>query len=113
MDLTGWLEFFTEGLATQLGEVQARGERAIRRDVLAREHGLSERQALALGHVIEHGRLTIQEYEGLCPGATRRTLQRDLKAMADKGFFTERGTGPTDPTRHYRLAEAILGRKEL
>jgi hypothetical protein len=38
----------------------------------------------------------------------RRTLQRDLKAMADKGLFVEHGTGPTDPTRHYRLAEAIL-----
>ena len=109
MDLSGWLEYFTEGLATQLAEVQARGERAIRRDVLAREHGLSERQALALGHLLDHGRLTIQEFEALCPGANRRTLQRDLKAMVDKGLFAERGTGPTDPTRHYRLAEAILG----
>jgi Fic family protein len=109
MDLTGWLEFFTEGLATQLDEVKARGEQAIRRDVLAREHGLSERQALVLGHVLEHGRLTIQEFRALCPGANRRTLQRDLKAMVDKGLFAERGTGPTDPTRHYRLAEAFLG----
>ncbi len=114
MDLTGWLEYFAEGLATQLGELQARGEQAIRRDVLAREHGLSERQALALGHVLEHGRLTIQEYRALCPGVNRRTLQRDLKVMVDKGLFTERGTGATDPTRHYRLAEAILGAgKEL
>jgi Fic family protein len=32
-----------------------------------------------------------------------------LKAMVDKGLFAERGTGLTDPTRHYRLAEAILG----
>ncbi len=30
MDMTGWLEFFTEGLATQLGEVRDRGERVIR-----------------------------------------------------------------------------------
>lgn len=107
MDLTGWVEFFTEGLATQLDEVKARGERTIRQDVLAREQGLSDRQALALGHVMEHGRLTIQEYEALCPGSNRRTLQRDLKAMVEKGLFVERGTGPTDPTRHYRLAEAI------
>src|SRR5260370_25873215 len=48
MDLTGWLEYFTEGLATQLNEVQTRGERAIRRDVLVRSHGLSERQGLPL-----------------------------------------------------------------
>jgi Fic family protein len=108
MDLTGWLEFFTEGLATQLDEVKARGERAIRRDILARQHGLSDRQALALGHVLDAGRLTIQDFAKLCPGANRRTLQRDLKAMVDKGLFVEHGTGPTDPTRHYRPAEAIL-----
>ena len=55
MDLTGWLEFFTAGLATQLDEVKARGERAICRDAVVRQHGLSDRQAAALGHVIEQG----------------------------------------------------------
>ena len=108
MDLTGWLEFFAEGLATQLDEMKARGERTIRRDVLVRQHGLSDRQALALGHAIEHERLAIQDFEALCPGANRRTLQRDLKAMVEKGLLVERGAGPTDPTRHYRLAEAVL-----
>ena len=34
MDLTAWLEYFVEGLATQLAEVRRRGEGAIRRDVL-------------------------------------------------------------------------------
>jgi Fic family protein len=114
MDLTGWLEYFTEGLATQLDEVKVWGERAIQADVLAREYRLSDRQALALGHVLEAGRLTIQELEALCPGANRRTLQRDLKALVAKGLFDEMGSGPTDPTRHYRLAESIPApRKEL
>jgi Fic family protein len=114
MDLTGWLEYFTEGLATQLDEVKARGERAIRAEVLARKHGLSDRQAVALGRVLEAGRLTIQEFEALCPDANRRTLQRDLKVLVAKGLLVERGSGPTDPTRHYRLAEAIRARlKEL
>jgi len=34
-----------------------RGEQAIRRDVLIKEHGLSDRQAKALGHILEHGSL--------------------------------------------------------
>ncbi len=114
MDLTGWLEFFTDGLATQLDEVKARGERVIRADLLAREHGLSDRQAAALGQVFEAGRLTIQEFEALCPDANRRTLQRDLKSLVTKGLFVEMGSGPTDPTRHYRLSESIRAlRKEL
>ena len=108
MDLTGWLEFFTAGLAAQLDEVKARGEQTIRRDALVRQHALSDRQGVALGHVIEHGRLTIQDYEGLCPGTNRRTLQRDLKALVAKGLFVEAGTAPTDPTRHYRLADGLV-----
>lgn len=108
MDLTGWLEFFTSGLATQLDEIKARGERTIRQDVLVRQHALSERQAIALGRVIERGRLTIQDYEGLCPGTNRRTLQRDLKALVEKGLVVEAGTAPTDPARHYRLVDGLL-----
>jgi predicted DNA-binding transcriptional regulator YafY len=63
----------------------------IRRDVLAREHNLSERQALALGYIIEHEGLSIQIYEKLFPAVNRRTLQRDLKAMVDKGIFLSEG----------------------
>jgi Fic family protein len=107
MDMTGWLEFFTEGLSTQLAEVRQRGERAIHRDVLAREHGLSERQAKALGHVLEHGGLTIQEYEALCPDTNRRTLQRDLRDLMGKGLLVERGTSPTDPTKRYATADRL------
>jgi cell filamentation protein, protein adenylyltransferase len=91
MDLTGWLEFFTEGLATQLDEVKASGERIIRHDVLVRRHNLSERQALALGHVMEHGRLRTQDYEALCPGVNRRTLQRDLREMVEKELLATEG----------------------
>jgi Fic family protein len=91
MDLTRWLEFYTEGLATQLDEVKARGERAIRRDVLARQHGLSDRQALAMGHVLDQGRLTIQDFATLCPGVNRRTLQRDLRNMVEKGLLATGG----------------------
>ncbi|MDP8235070.1 MAG: hypothetical protein P9M08_01675 [Candidatus Erginobacter occultus] len=58
MDITGWLEYFVEGLATQMREVTRRGEMAIQRDVLVKEHRLSERQALAIGHLIEYGVLS-------------------------------------------------------
>ena len=107
MDLTGWLEYFTEGLATQLDEVKGRGERTIRCDLLAREHGLSDRQAQALVHVMEHGELTIQTFEGLCPDANRRTLQRDLKGLVELDLLEERGSGLTDPTRHYRAGPGL------
>ena len=92
MDMTGWIEFFTSGLATQLAEVKQRGELAIRQDVLARQQDLTDRQALALRHVLEYGRVTISEFEHLCPGIQRRTLQRDLRGLMEKGLFLRRGS---------------------
>lgn len=61
----------------------------------------------ALGYVMEHGKLVIQDYERLCSNTNRRTLQRDLKDMLDKGLLSERGTSPTDPTKSYQLAVEI------
>jgi hypothetical protein len=37
MAMTTWLEYFVDGLSTQLTEVKQRGEQAIRRDVLAKQ----------------------------------------------------------------------------
>lgn len=92
MDMTGWLEYFVEGLTTQLTEVRERCEQAIRREVLIKEHRLSDRQAKALGHILEHGSLTIQDFEGLCPDINRRSLQRDLKAMVNMGLLVSEGS---------------------
>ena len=92
MDMTSWIEFFTIGLATQLTEVKRRGELAIQQDILARRHDLTGRQVLALRHVLESGRVTIGEFEHLCPGIQRRTLQRDLRGLMEKGLLLRRGS---------------------
>ncbi len=91
MDLTGWLEFFTKGLATQLDEVKTRGEQVIRVDVLSKQHGLNVRQAAAIESLLEHKRLTISELERLCPGVARRGLQRDMKDLITKKLVEESG----------------------
>ena len=91
MDMTGWLEYFVDGLTTQLTEVRHRGEQAIRRDVLVKQHGLSDRQAKALEYIQEHRSLTIQDFERLCPEVNRRTLQRDLKKMMEGGILSAEG----------------------
>ena len=103
MDLTGWLEYFTEGLAAQMREVQQRGESVIRRDVViskARRAGLKDRPVSVLAFLLEHGRGTVAECEAALK-QNRRTLQRDLKLLIDKGFLREVGTGATDPTEYY------------
>ena len=109
MDLTSWLEYFVEGLATQLAEVRTRGERAIRRDVLIKERGLSDRQAKALSRIVEYGSLTIKDFERLCPDVNRRSLQRDIRAMIKQGMVEEDATSPTDPGKRYVFKEGKLG----
>jgi Fic family protein len=91
LDLTGWLEFFIDGLATQLSEVKAEGERIIRRDVLVQTHHLNSRQAQALDRLLGTGSLDIRAFEELCPGVSRRTLQRDLSALESKGLVVHEG----------------------
>jgi Fic family protein len=103
MDMTGWLEYFVAGLSTQLGEIKDLGQQAIRRDVLVQRHDLHERQTKALAHLLQHGKLTIQDFASVCPNVNRRSLQRDLKEMLAKGLIAEVGVGATDPGRHYIL----------
>ena len=91
MDMTGWLDYFLTGLETQMIEVRDRGEQVIRRDVLVQQNGLNERQAKALGYLLQHGKLTIQDFEALCPTVNRRSLQRDLKGMLDMKLIKAEG----------------------
>ncbi|MCL2701182.1 MAG: Fic family protein [Phycisphaerae bacterium] len=91
MDLTGWLDYFIEGLSVQLMEVRDRSERAIRTDALAKQHNLSDRQAKALGHVMEHGTLTVQDFVTMYPDTDRRSLQRDLRALVKTGLLVVQG----------------------
>jgi len=92
MDLTGWLDYFVDGLATQMIEVTERGKWVIRRDAIAQKHGLSARQALAVGYLLENPVLRIEDYEQLCPGINRRTLQRDIKGLVERGVLKTEGS---------------------
>jgi Fic family protein len=105
MNFTPWLNYFTTGLATQLEETKIKGSAIIKADVLAKKHMLNARQTIALQHILETGRLTITDYEGLCPESNRRTLQRDIKALLNQQVLKECGVGSTDPTRYYKLKE--------
>ncbi len=105
MDMTDWLNYFITGLETQMIEVKERGEQVIRRDVLVQKYGLNERQGKVIEFLLKHGKLTIQDFEKLCPDVNRRSLQRDLKGMLGKALVKEIGAGPTDPKRHYTLSE--------
>ena len=80
-----------------------RGKRAEKLEVVVREYQLNSRQMEALHFLVIENKISIQDYEKLCPSPTRRTLQRDLSNLIDKGLIHEIASAPTDPSRSYKL----------
>lgn len=91
MDMTGWLEYFVEGLATQMQEMVERGKGAMRSDLIVKQYGLKERQAKALRFFLENDEMHMRDMEALCPKVNRRTLQRDLQQMEALGIIRRKG----------------------
>jgi AcrR family transcriptional regulator len=60
-------------------------------DVLFQNYQLSGRQRKALTFALARGGLTIQNFEEICPEPSRRTLQRELRAMVEKGLLLPEG----------------------
>ncbi|MBE9100365.1 TetR family transcriptional regulator [Vacuolonema iberomarrocanum] len=60
-------------------------------EALTQQHDLNPRQQAAIAYVLTYGSLTIQTLESICFGPSRRTLQRDLKQLVEKGIFESRG----------------------
>jgi len=92
MDMTAWLEYFCRALETQMHEIQLKGSRVMKLDVLSLQHQLSERQTELLEQFFEEEEgFSIQDYERLCPGVNRRSLQRDLSDLVEKGLIVQKG----------------------
>ena len=46
---------------------------------------------MPLDHILKNGSLTIKDFDRICSEVNRRSLQRDLKAMVDKGLLIPEG----------------------
>jgi ATP-dependent DNA helicase RecG len=61
-------------------------------DVLHWRHlGLNDRQELALGYLVEAGRITNREYQELCPDVSPETIRRDLADLVSKNLLLKIG----------------------
>lgn len=92
MDMTTWLEYFVNGLATQLQEVQNRGQQVMKLDILTIQHHLSKREKEAIEQALDKNGLSIKEFQLLFPETSKRTLQRELKHLLDLGLLKVEGT---------------------
>ncbi len=53
---------------------------------------MNERQAKALNLLIKKGAVHISEFEKICSGVTRRTLQRDLNNLIELNLIRLKGS---------------------
>ena len=105
MDMTGWLEYFVTGLRLQMKEIKEKGEQTIRQDTKLQKIkrlGLNARQEKAIKYLLRTGAISVGEYTAAA-SCIRRTAQRDLEDMIERGIIKAVAKGKTDPTRHYVL----------
>jgi len=92
-DMTGWLEYFTDGLRSQLVEVKTKGAKAIKMDVLhenIKDFNLNPRQRKALEFLIVHKQIDNSIYQKIC-NTTKRTATRDLTDLVNLGLLERHG----------------------
>ena len=92
MDMTCWLEYFVNGLAIQLQEVQNRGQQVMKLDILSIQHQLSKREKEALEQALDEKGFSIKEFQLLFPETSKRTLQRELKHLLEIGLLKVEGS---------------------
>ncbi|MCD6318814.1 Fic family protein [Candidatus Aerophobetes bacterium] len=105
MDMTYWLEYFTEGLKNQLIEVKIKGEMAIKKEVIlekAERLNLNQRQQEILIYLVDEKRVSVEKIVRRF-NWVRRTVQRDLVKLVNLGFVKEVAKSKTDPTKYYEL----------
>ncbi len=102
-DLTFWIEYFTEGIASELTTIEKQILDISRDRILKERVGqieLNQRQMKAVAYLQKHGKIAIKDYKGLQPNITEKTAYRDLKDMEKNGIIKAIGE---KKGRHYIL----------
>lgn len=95
-DLTTWLEYFTEVVATELTKIKEKVKKLSIDTKLKVKYGeqiaLTERQVLLFEYMSDQGSATMQELKKVLPMVSEDTVLRDLKDMLDKGIIKKQGS---------------------
>lgn len=95
MDLTYWLEYFTQGLAAELEKVEEQVLKLSKdsklKGALGKQIALSERQIKLMEALNKQGKLTTSEANKLLPMVSPDTVLRDFKDLIDKGVVKKKG----------------------
>lgn len=93
MDMTLWVEYFVDGLRSQMQEIQEKGKKAIVSDNIIKsfgEIGLNVRQEKIIRYVVVNEQIDNEQCQKLT-GSIRRTASRDLAFLVHKGILEKHG----------------------
>jgi Fic family protein len=96
-DLTGWLEYFTEGLAIELTRIKEKvkslsTDLKIKKSLGGQQLSLSERQIKIVEFIQENGFLQNKAFFELFPMISEDTVLREIADLVNKGIITKEGS---------------------
>lgn len=96
-DLTGWLEFFTEGMAIELTKVKEKIRRLSLDDKIKMKLGgkqlaLNERQMKIMEYIESHSQATMRELKPVLPMISEDTILRELYALIKQKLIRKKGS---------------------
>jgi Fic family protein len=93
-DMTLWLEYFIQGLASEFDQVKQRVIDLSRDHALKKKFGqiaLNDRQISLLKFIEEYGQIANTDWQELLPSVSDDTILRDIKDLITKKLLKKRG----------------------
>lgn len=91
-DLTSWIEYFTEGFLTSARVLETEVKLLASAVEIGKEQArFSEDEIDLISYATQFGAIDISDAEEILPDTPRRTLQRIIKGLVDKGVFITNG----------------------
>jgi Fic family protein len=94
-DLTGWLEYFTEGLAIEINQIKEKVKKLsidLRLKGKQGQIALNSRQIKLIEYMDQYGQITNKEWRDLLPMVSDDTILRELKALMQKKLIRKKGS---------------------
>lgn len=109
MDMTYWLEYFVEGLWSQMIEIQNKGKRVIGAESVIKslkEYDLSERHQKIIRYIVVNGKISNKQCQDVFK-IIKRTATRDLTSLLNKGILERIGEKKGN---YYILSKEIISK---
>ncbi|MBI4688535.1 MAG: Fic family protein [Nitrospirae bacterium] len=109
MDMTFWLEYFVDGLRSQMMEIQGKGKKIIIADKVIKileGDNLNVRQKKIIRYLVINEQIDNEQCQKLC-NSIKRTATRDLTALIEKNILERHGE---KKGTYYILSPRVIGK---